>query len=545
MRIRFIVLAASIAAALGMAPSSALEFRGVITTNTTWTVRNSPYLLTGGVTVSNGVTLTIEPGTSVYLQRNVDLVITNGARLLAEGTPAAPIRFTRPPGVTNRWGDIVVVGRPGSPETRITYAHLEGNSYTAVYSDGGTLLLDHLTFGTTDRQYIGVDRSSFLISHCHFPTTTARLEPMHGDGGIKAGGRAIVRDCFFGSTTGYSDIIDFTGGNREKNQPIIEFYNNVFIGTGDDILDLDGADAWVEGNIFLHAHRNGSPDTSAAISGGERNRDRSEITIIGNLFFDCDHAITAKEGNFYTILNNTIVHTTKTGGLDSGSGVVCVRDLEPNVTPFAAGLYLEGNIVVDAEQLTRYYEADKTILTFTNNILPTAWEGPGGGNTTIDPKLKHIPQLSETQFTNWASAQILREWFSLLPGSPAIGAGPNGRDLGGVIPLGVSISGEPEATTDQPSAKLIVGVNRKGNGIPERGFPQGSGFTHYKWRLGSGAWSDETPIDTPISLANLPDGTHFIEVVGKRDSGTYQNDPALGQDAVVTRSRAWTVRAKP
>ena len=54
------------------------------------------------------------------------------------------------------------------------------------------------------------------------------------------------------------------------------------------------------------AHKNGAPDTSSAISGGNDTGQPSEITIIGNLIYDCDHAALAKQGNFYTLLNNTI-----------------------------------------------------------------------------------------------------------------------------------------------------------------------------------------------------------------------------------------------
>ena len=115
----------------------------------------------------------------------------------------------------------------------------------------------------------------------------------------------------------------------------------------------------------------------------------------------------------------------------------------PSLSAFAKGFYLEGNIIVDAEQLVRNYDAKQTTVTFNNNILPMPWDGPGSGNTTLDPMLKHIPQVSETQFTNWEEAQVMRDWFSLQHGSPARGTGPNGADKGGVIPLGVSISGEP------------------------------------------------------------------------------------------------------
>ena len=86
-----------------------------------------------------------------------------------------------------------------------------------------------------------------------------------------------------------------------------------------------------------------------------------------------------------------------------------------------------------------------------------------------------------------------------------------------------------------------MGVNRTGSGIPTAGFPLGSGFTHYRWRLDDAAWSAETPIDSPIELMGLAAGSHHVEVIGKNDAGWYQNDPLLGEDAVVTMSRAWTV----
>jgi len=104
----------------------------------------------------------------------------------------------------------------------------------------------------------------------------------------------------------------------------------------------------------------------------------------------------------------------------------------------------------DAAKLTR--NATTAVVTFTNNLMPFAWSGPGGNNATSDPPLKHIPQLSETYFTNnWADAQVMRDWFSLLSGSPAAGAGPNGTDKGGVIPFGASVSGDRAARPARPT----------------------------------------------------------------------------------------------
>jgi hypothetical protein len=64
---------------------SSVNVSGPIITNTTWTLADSPYILTGVVIVNEGVTLTVEPGVVVMGQLNSALLI-NG-RLEAIGTP--------------------------------------------------------------------------------------------------------------------------------------------------------------------------------------------------------------------------------------------------------------------------------------------------------------------------------------------------------------------------------------------------------------------------------------------------------------------------
>jgi hypothetical protein len=505
-----------------------------ISANTTLAASSGPYAIASPLTVANGATLTIEPGTTIYFGAGANLNVANGGRLIAEGTAAAPIRFTRAPGAIATWGGIVINGDVGSPETRIRHAHIEFNGSTAIHSQGGTVYLERLTFGATDRQYVSLDDSSFVVRDCLFPTATAAFELNHGTGGVKPGGHGLFLRNFYGATLGYNDVIDFTGGQRGAG-PIVEFINNVFTGSSDDILDLDGTDAWVEGNIFLRTHKNGSPDSSSAISGGNNAGQTSEVTVIGNLFFDVDQAATAKQGNFYTILNNTIVRQTKVGGLDAAAGVFNFAD---DGTTEGAGMYVEGNIIVDTESLTRNLTA--AAVTFTNNILSQPWAGNGGGNLEVAPLLTRVPTIAETQFTTWEEAQVMRDWFSLRAGSPALEAGPNGQNIGGK-PVGVTISGEPVGTTAATFATITVGSGWRGQGIPVVGFPNGSGYTHFKWRLDGGAWSAETPIEAPITLTSLAPGDHFVEAVGKRDSGLYQDDPLYGPDAVISASRHWIV----
>jgi len=95
------------------------------------------------------------------------------------------------------------------------------------------------------------------------------------------------------------------------------------------------------------------------------------------------------------------------------------------------------------------------------------------------------------------------------------------------------------------SATLIVAWNRTGNSIPTTGWPDGSGYVDYRWRLDGGQWSAETPIVNPIELTNLAAGPHYVEVTGKLDSGLYQDDPLFGEAAILTRSRTWNVEGSP
>lgn len=511
---------------------------GLIATDTTWRRADSPVLVAGDVTVNFGVTLTIERGVNVLFADGAALIV-NG-QMLAEGDETNRIVFSRAPNNSATWGGITVNGGPGSPETLLRHAHIEFNSGTAITALGGTVWLDHLTFGTPTRRYVELDGASFVVSDCVFPSATTKFEFVHGANGIRSDGHGIIRRNFFGLPVGYSDVIDFTGGLRPA--PIVHIINNVFSGATDDGVDIDGTDAWVEGNIFQHVHRRGdTPDSAGAVSGGSRSGNTSQITVIGNIFYDCDNAATCKQGNFYAFLNNTIVRTTNAGGIDFDSGVFNLRDTTPSVTSYGRGIYAEGNIIVDASQLVRNYNSTQSVVTLNNNILPAAWTGPGASNSVVNPLLRHIPSLSETVFTNWAGAQIYWEWFSLAPGSPAIGTGPNGRDKGAVVPMGVSLAGVPNGPTDRTNAVVVVGINRTGSGIPSSGWPSGAGYTHYRFRLDGGAWSAERALSLPITLAWGP-GSHVLEVIGKRDSGLYQNDIVFGEDGVITTS-TWTIEA--
>ena len=69
--------------------------------------------------------------------------------------------------------------------------------------------------------------------------------------------------------------------------------------------------------------------------------------------------------------------------------------------------------------------------------------------------------------------------FSLLPGSPALNAGPLGDDLGALVSDQIRITGEPPAFTTSTSATLTVG---------------GPGLFGYRYRVNDGPWSADLDI---------------------------------------------------
>jgi hypothetical protein len=102
---------------------------GNITANRTLFAREK-YLLKGFVAVQSGITLTIEPGTVIFgdKQTIASLIIARGGRIEANGTVDRPIVFTsaQPKGQRSYgdWGGIVMLG--DAPTNKPTDTQIEG-----------------------------------------------------------------------------------------------------------------------------------------------------------------------------------------------------------------------------------------------------------------------------------------------------------------------------------------------------------------------------------------------------------------------------------
>jgi hypothetical protein len=87
----FLIASIVFSSLLFLEPAQAVSVSGIISQDTTWTRENSPYMLTDDVVVSNGVTLTIQPGVTVLVG---DHVLQIYGTLKAQGTSDTVIVFS-------------------------------------------------------------------------------------------------------------------------------------------------------------------------------------------------------------------------------------------------------------------------------------------------------------------------------------------------------------------------------------------------------------------------------------------------------------------
>ena len=474
---------------------------GSLAANTTWTAANSPYFVNSTVTVPNGVTLTIQPGATVFFASGAGLNITGTGRLLAEGTEGQRIRFTRSVAATNGdWAGIAFNNT--TTESRLAFADLEFSSGAgeSLRANNAIVDFDSLTLSNTTAGHVLLNSSSFRIRRCVF-SSLADGDLIQGNG-LPPAGHGILQSNWFGTTTGLNDIVQFTGGQAPN--AVLQVLDNTFTGASDDILQLNGADAYIEGNIFLRA-RPAVPggDTAAAIVGDLDGATRSELTIVRNVFLDCDHAVLVSDGSRCVLVNNTLV----------GMGVAAVSFGEPALGRAGGfGATLDGNIIWHTPALFAHYTSGVMNVTVNRSVLPTGF--PGTGNIVADPLLVNTNLASIT-------ATNIRDAFRLRAASPALGTGPNGLDMGALVRAGASISGEPDSPTPSRSALLNIG---------------GPGIVAYRFRTNNGPWSAEQPIGNPLVLVSLVDGvTYTVSAVGKNSAGVWQdtNSPTV--------SRSWTI----
>ena len=504
-----------------------------------WELAESPIVLTSTFNIAAGQELIIDPGVEVRCHAATD-AITCAGKITAIGTLAQPIRFVRAV-AGSAWRRIVV---SGTQESTFKWCDFDGANTSGTIRGSGTstvspsLFLENCRFLNTDVQMVDMVYTSCNIIDCEFDSIGAQ-ELIHFSN-MPAAGHALIKGCRFGlpgvpPTSGYNDIVDFTGGNRPG--PIPRFIENIFLASVDDCFDMDATDAHIEGNLFLNVRQGSQRDSSSSpITTGEGPA-VSELVIARNFFYDCEHLLLLKDSGAAVLQNNTFLKMRPNPVALTAAGAAIPPGIilfgEPwRGRPLGAGAIYNGNIawdlapVIQATPFPLYNSASSFLVAGHSIIQGNQW--PGTGNISADPLFVSTTGIDYT---------TIRAALQLQSGSPAIGTGPNGIDMGAAVPAGASVSGAPLGTTASRNANLTVA---------------GPGIWVYKWRLNGGAWSANVPLvsasvlnggpfsatmydnPAPITLTNLTDGPQTLEVLGQNSGGDWQETPVI---------RTWTVLA--
>ena len=459
-----------------------------VNTDLTLTAAGGPWRFAGGTTlVNSGATLIIEPGATVYFDQNALLRVAPGGRIEAKGTDRLRIQFTRLPasGTEGYLGLHIASG--AVLENNFSYLDMRYGGLVNDYHfhvDHSLANFDNVSWEETTQNIIRLTSPTVEMRNCVFPTTSS--DTITG-AGMTGDMKLIIEGCTFAGPTGNTDVINFTGGIRPG--PILQVLNNTFLSGSDEVLDLDGSDAHIEGNVFMNIHRdNSTPGTSNVISAGQQGGHASHLTIVRNVFNNIDHALLLKDGATALFENNTVVN----------ADIAAINFADPESGLFnGGGAIVRGNIFAD-NALSFQNIIPEVDLIADLNTIPVADHVYGSGNIDVIPGFV-APALND---------------FSLLSSSPCIGAGPNGLDMGAYVPRWSNLT---EVSSTLTSRTFQVG---------------GPGLVAYRYELDGGGFGSETEITTPITLAGLSAGTHQISVIGKNSAGVWQdvNAPTLSRE---------------
>lgn len=135
-----------------------------ITTDTTWTVAGSPYLVVSHVLVNPSVTLTVQPGVVVKFTGAFRLDVRG--RLLANGTSGSPILFTSNESTPTPGFWYYINYFQESYGNQMSYAtisyggHDAGEVDTAVLVQAGSPSFNHVTISNSGRRGLKVDNGA-------------------------------------------------------------------------------------------------------------------------------------------------------------------------------------------------------------------------------------------------------------------------------------------------------------------------------------------------------------------------------------------------
>ena len=203
MRAKTLLVAAALLA--GFSAFADTPVSGTISTNTTWTLANSPYVVTGNVTVAGAASpvLTIQAGVTVKFNSGMQLLIGSGnpGGIQAIGSSGSPIVFTSSAGSPTRgsWRSVYLASA-ALASSRLSYVSVLWGGATdaaALVIDGCSPTLDNITVTNSSTDGINVRNVGSN------PTISSATSSSHTYAGLSVyvGGTATVSNSTFSSSS--------------------------------------------------------------------------------------------------------------------------------------------------------------------------------------------------------------------------------------------------------------------------------------------------------------------------------------------------------
>jgi hypothetical protein len=392
---------------------------GTLTQNTTFTAGGGPYLLTQNLVVPAGIQLDLGPGTAVFTQAGASFIVRG--LLLMEGTQEEPI-LLRAYSCKAAMGGIVFDSTgtgPAAPENHLRFVDLQFGQSPALFQGtlavvGSRLLLEDSRL--RDLRGTAIDGSSSRIE-----VQRSLLEGMY-QGIHGARSTVILLDTTVSGIARNGSAVNLSqdgpGGERSLLQRCL-FEN----GSADGLV-LKAASADVRDSTLRHFQ-----GQALSVDG---NGSLGPPAITGNVVHDgwtgiaLKDGVTVEEGAHNTVTGNQegISLLAPAGAADGGHGV------------FESTIVWGNTLGVKLDA--------RSSISFSYSDLSEPWAG--AGNVSAEPLF----------------ADELLGDFSLRAGSPAIGSGKDGTDMGAVAfggPRVLFVRGDADSSGEVDLADVIQSLD--------------------------------------------------------------------------------------
>ena len=413
---------------------------GTITEDTTLTA-DTTWLLDGQVTVEDGVTLTVEPGTTVAGKSATKawLMVMPGAKLMAEGTAAEPIIFTSQEAVdgdaeaAGQWGGVTIIGNSDNDQTTTYEVDDSTEAGTGDATSGS------LKYVTINNSGIAVDQDKEINGLSLFGVSAATTVEnittnRSGDDGVEIWGGTVnltditidgAQDDSFDTDAGWTGTVDgltITNGTKagiEMSGTTVGTYKNVTI-------TLDSADS--EGGLYFKA---GDGEVVGGIF--------ENVTVNYNSTAKGAMAVTGTFDN----TNSSMTNVTLAG---SNTTIVAKNDTDAAATAEVQALFDADasntvSLVKPTEDITGTITEDTTLTADTTWLLDGQVTVEDGVTLTVEPG------------TTVAGKSATKAWLMVMPGAKLMAEGTAAEPI--IFTSQEAVDGDAEAAGQWGGVTII------------------------------------------------------------------------------------------